>query len=321
MTEITFEALAERGQPARIIDIRSRDGFARGSYPGAENIPLEEFDADAFSTEEPIFLLCHTGVKSLELAEDLTDEGFQAYSIRGGYRRFLQMELQRLANDDQKVKERQHRAEHSSIITTYRKELWTAFHKALREYQLIQDGDKIAVCISGGKDSMLMAKLFQELHAHGRKNFEVVYLVMNPGYNDLNYRAVVENAKLLGIPIEVFKTEIFDIVANQGGSPCYSKKYPDYIYVNEMGELIHPNYLTQHLPIVLEKNNLRKIRFHDLRHSCASLLYANGVSLKEIQEWLGHSDISTTSNIYTHLTFESKVASANAILNIFPQNA
>lgn len=101
----------------------------------------------------------------------------------------------------------------------------------------------------------------------------------------------------------------------------YSKKYPDYIYVNEMGELIHPNYLTQHLPIVLEKNNLRKIRFHDLRHSCASLLYANGVSLKEIQEWLGHSDISTTSNIYTHLTFESKVASANAILNIFPQNA
>lgn len=81
------------------------------------------------------------------------------------------------------------------------------------------------------------------------------------------------------------------------------------------------NYLTQHLPIVLEKNNLRKIRFHDLRHSCASLLYANGVSLKEIQEWLGHSDISTTSNIYTHLTFESEVASANAILNIFPQSA
>lgn len=218
--EITFEELAVLPGKKRIIDIRSRDSFGRGSYPGAENIPQEEFDADAFSTEEPIFLLCHTGVKSLELAEDLTDEGFQAYSIRGGYRRFLQMELQRLVNDEQKAKERQHRAEHS-IITTYRKELWTAFHKALREYQLIQDGDKIAVCISGGKDSMLMAKLFQELHAHGRKNFEVVFLVMNPGYNDLNYRAVVENAKLLGIPIEVFKTEIFDIVANQGGSPCY----------------------------------------------------------------------------------------------------
>lgn len=90
---------------------------------------------------------------------------------------------------------------------------------------------------------------------------------------------------------------------------------------HQRNAIAHVLYLTQHLPIVLEKNNLRKIRFHDLRHSCASLLYANGVSLKEIQEWLGHSDISTTSNIYTHLTFESKVASANAILNIFPQNA
>jgi len=98
----------------------------------------------------------------------------------------------------------------------------------------------------------------------------------------------------------------------------YCKKYLDYIYVNEMGERIKPNYITSHFPLVLEHNHLRKIRFHDLRHSCASLLYAHGVSLKEIQEWLGHSDISTTSNIYTHLSFNSKVSSANAILNVFP---
>lgn len=77
-------------------------------------------------------------------------------------------------------------------------------------------------------------------------------------------------------------------------------------------------YITQHFPLVLKKNGLRKIRFHDLRHSCASLLYANGVSLKETQEWLGHSDISTTSNIYTHLDFSSKIASANAIISVFP---
>ena len=77
-------------------------------------------------------------------------------------------------------------------------------------------------------------------------------------------------------------------------------------------------YLTQHFPLILQKNGMRKIRFHDLRHSCASLLYANGVSLKEIQEWLGHSDISTTSNIYTHLNFTSKAASANAILGVYP---
>ena len=98
----------------------------------------------------------------------------------------------------------------------------------------------------------------------------------------------------------------------------YCKKYTGYIYVNEIGELVKPGYITQHFPLVLQKNGLRKIRFHDLRHSCASLLYANGVSLKEIQEWLGHSDISTTSNIYTHLNFTSKVASANAILGIYP---
>lgn len=99
---------------------------------------------------------------------------------------------------------------------------------------------------------------------------------------------------------------------------AYCKQYKDYIYVNEIGELIKPGYLTQHFPLVLKKNGMRKIRFHDLRHSCASLLYANGVSLKEIQEWLGHSDISTTSNIYTHLDFSSKVASANAILGVYP---
>ena len=97
---------------------------------------------------------------------------------------------------------------------------------------------------------------------------------------------------------------------------CYDKSHLDYINVNEMGKLITPGFLTQHFPLVLERNGMKKIRFHDLRHSCATLLYSNGVALKDIQEWLGHSDISTTSNIYTHLDYSSKVASANAILSL-----
>ena len=96
---------------------------------------------------------------------------------------------------------------------------------------------------------------------------------------------------------------------------CYNKEYADYICVDEMGNLINPDYITDAFPRFLEKNNLRRIRFHDLRHSCASLLLANGVAMKQIQEWLGHSDFSTTANIYAHLDFNSKLASADAMVN------
>ena len=94
----------------------------------------------------------------------------------------------------------------------------------------------------------------------------------------------------------------------------------DYVYVNQVGDIMKPGYITQQFPKFLEKHGLRKIRFHDLRHSCATLLFTNGVSLKDIQAWLGHSDISTTSNIYTHLDFDSKINSANAILSILDED-
>lgn len=108
-----------------------------------------------------------------------------------------------------------------SIIKKFHKDIWRRFTKAVNDYQLIEDGDKIAVCISGGKDSMLMAKLFQELSRHGKRNFEAEYLVMNPGYNQRNLEQVLSNASLLQVPVTVFESEIFDAVADIEKSPCY----------------------------------------------------------------------------------------------------
>ncbi len=119
------------------------------------------------------------------------------------------------------MEDRQKQVEHS-IVKKFRKEIWRRFTKAVNEYDLIQDGDRIAVCISGGKDSMLMAKLFQEILKHGKKNFEAVYLVMNPGYNERNLRRIEENAAILGVPLDIFESRIFDIVAVEDmESPCY----------------------------------------------------------------------------------------------------
>jgi tRNA 2-thiocytidine biosynthesis protein TtcA len=108
-----------------------------------------------------------------------------------------------------------------SIIKKFRQPLWKKFINGVNDYQLIQEGDKIAVCISGGKDSMLLAKLMQEVQRHGKIPFELEFLVMNPGYNEINKQTIINNAKLLDIPITMFETQIFDIVAVADGSPCY----------------------------------------------------------------------------------------------------
>lgn len=108
-----------------------------------------------------------------------------------------------------------------SIITRFRKDIWRPFTKAVRDYDLIQEGDKIAVCISGGKDSMLLAKCMEELKKHGRVSFDVCYMVMNPGYRDDIYERILENSRILGIDIQVFNSNIFDIVDKQASSPCY----------------------------------------------------------------------------------------------------
>ena len=108
-----------------------------------------------------------------------------------------------------------------SIIKKYRKELWTPFIVAVKRYELIQEGDKIAVCISGGKDSMLMAKLMQELQKHSDVPFELVFLVMDPGYNEINRQKIESNAELLHIPVTIFESNIFSVANNTEKNPCY----------------------------------------------------------------------------------------------------
>ena len=109
-----------------------------------------------------------------------------------------------------------------SIITKYRKEIWSRFVKAVQEYELIKENDNIMVCISGGKDSFLLAKCVQELQRHGNVKFSAHYVVMNPGYSDKNKEFILNNAKVLGVPIEIFETDIFDVVNKVASkSPCY----------------------------------------------------------------------------------------------------
>lgn len=109
-----------------------------------------------------------------------------------------------------------------SIITKFRKNIWRPFTKAIRDYNLIQEGDKIAVCISGGKDSILLAKCMEEIKKHGKIKFDLVFLVMNPGYNDSNLQKIIKNAELLGIDINIFNSDIFSIINKHASdSPCY----------------------------------------------------------------------------------------------------
>ena len=181
-----------------------------------------EANPSSVDREKMVYVLCHTGDRSRDCVEKLSDAGYEAVNIEGGYRAYLRLSLSRfMENDAKEQKELKTKEIEHSIIKTFRKTVWRPFTKALNEYQLIQEGDKIAVCISGGKDSMLMAKLLQELKRHGKIHFELVFLVMNPGYNADNWKIIQDNAELLGIPLTVFESDIFDTVAEIENNPCY----------------------------------------------------------------------------------------------------
>ncbi len=230
----------------QLIDIRGMESAEYGLIPGAVNIPKEQILRDMMLTEscdmtirgihldrtKKQVLYCTRGVDSPEAAEAMRERGYDAYFLEGGYHEWL---VNSVVQEEQSIdlKERQEQIE-QSIRKKFHKQLFTPFAKAINTYELLQPGDHVAVCISGGKDSMLMAKLFQELKRHDKFPFELTFLVMDPGYSEVNRKLIEANARLLGIPIRVFGSEIFDSVYTIEKSPCYlcARMRRGYLYSN-----------------------------------------------------------------------------------------
>jgi len=223
MKEITIEELKNLPKDSyELIDIRDEGLVIYGMIPGARHIPaeaIEEGSSDelqAIPGDKKLVFYCQIGRKSRELEDVESLANRDIYSLEGGYLGYIRTAL----SDDSDNEERQRKAE-ESIRKKFHKQLFTPFAKACKTYKLIEEGDRIAVCISGGKDSMLMAKLFQEIQRHRQCNFELTFLVMDPGYNKENRALIESNAKALGIPVTIFESDIFDAVDTIEKSPCY----------------------------------------------------------------------------------------------------
>ena len=215
--DITVSELKQLAQGTyEIIDIRNEEEIAHGAMPGAILLQPEEIlTSDKIDRSKKLVICCQRGKLSRDVADMLTEQGLDAVNLSGGYIDWLLTDIKETAAAD-KAKEVE-----KSIRKKFHKKIWCQFTKAVRTYELVKPGDKIAVCISGGKDSMLMAKLFQELKLHNKFPFEVKFLVMDPGYSPANRKVIEENAKILNIPITIFESDIFDSVYNVEKSPCY----------------------------------------------------------------------------------------------------
>ncbi len=196
----------------KIIDIRDSSAFEYGHMDGAVNIPQEEILSAELPPDKKLIICCRSGIISRDIADKLCEKGFDAYNLDGGYVDWLRVKM-----ENREVTE----AVELSIRKKFKKSIWCKFTKAINEYELVKPNDKIAVCISGGKDSMLMAKLFQELKRHDKFPFELVFLVMDPGYSPENRRVIEENARSMSIPVHIFESDIFDSVYNIEKNPCY----------------------------------------------------------------------------------------------------
>ena len=232
--EITVEELAALPEnEVELVDIRDEVAFERGSLPGAHNLNPLELQQGGYDLPEDklIVCICMWGKISLGLAQNLRQQGYTAVSLQGGYALWLQRKLERETAEAAEDEERLKRIE-GSLRKKFKHKISTKFVEAVCKFDLVRPGDKIAICISGGKDSMLMAKLFQELKRHNKFPFELVFLCMDPGYNEMNRRIIEENAKLLHVPLTFFSTDIFESVFHVEESPCYlcAKMRRGYLY-------------------------------------------------------------------------------------------
>ena len=215
--EITVSELERLSPDSYILyDTRSEQEKLYGVMEGAVSVSADELlSAPPEDKTQKLIICCARGKFSVDTAEQLSEMGYDAYSLSGGYAAWLLAVMQKEQADEVSKRVEQ------SLQKTFRKNIGPAFKKAVKHYELVKENDRIAVCISGGKDSMLMAKLFQELHRHSDFPFEVKFIVMDPGYSTANRNVIEENARKLKIPIEIFESDIFDSVYNIEKSPCY----------------------------------------------------------------------------------------------------
>lgn len=214
---ITIEELNKLDKDTyQIIDIRDKEEVQKDEMPGAVYVPSDEIEtSEKVDLSKKLIICCRIGKISIDVAERLREKGVDAVSLEGGYTAWLLDSIKR------KEAESISRDVEQSIRKKFRKKIWRMFAKAINTYDLVKEGDKIAVCISGGKDSMLMAKLFQELKLHNKFEFEVKFLAMDPGYSPENRKVIEENARKLNIPITIYESDIFESVYNVEKSPCY----------------------------------------------------------------------------------------------------
>ncbi len=223
MKEISLNDLRELPKDSyKLIDVRDEALASYGMLPDAVHVNMKELEKEDNAAiadipkDKKLILYCQIGKKTKEAEELPSLNGREYYSLEGGYMAYLQDELSKMEAGGEKQKKAE-----MSIRKKYHKQLFSRFAKACKTYKLINEGDHIAVCISGGKDSMLMAKLFQEIQTHRQVKFDVTFLVMDPGYNKENRELIESNARALGIPITIFESNIFDSVDNIEKSPCY----------------------------------------------------------------------------------------------------